>query len=330
MNLTMVLAHSLNYDGLIAFGFAIFFFITCVAFAVIIGIVCLVRKKRHAVLRVPEALQFDIELKPVTTKDNVTILADALATVKITEPELFAHDCARNIAADTGQILEISLEAFLGACELESCLTNQDELSRRIKDNLSTIIDKPGITVTQVQLANIEQIQDNQEVPVRRGCIIKKLFIKGGKFSQRTGIPLGFFALFFVLTALLPAYYLQESPLIFIIALLFIPHGIALAVTYFTAKKRAIPSAELNDAAQKPKRSVSVWERFMKTWAKHFALWLISLFVIGVLIIILRYFNVLESSRVLHTADIIESVSVAGLVVFIPTVILTYLITFRK
>jgi|GEM_PF-4500905 len=304
----------INWEREIAVFLAGFFLIVCVLFAVISAVFCQLRRDRHAQLRAPEALLFDVKLKPVSTKDKITILADMLISAEIIDPKKYAHDDIKNGAISTGQTIESLLERFWGSCEFERCLGKQDELCKRIKYDLGKVLVEQNIAVMQVQIKSIMQCQDDQKVFVRRGCVVKEV-IADGKFSKKTGIPKGIFAFSCAIAALLVGLLLGIG---ISFGILFL-HGIAFAVTYFGAKKRIIP--ESNGTGQKPDVNAIIWEKLMKTWAMYFVLWLFFLFGVSTLVLFMGDSGI---------AVVGVFIAVAGLITFIPTVVLTYLITFRK
>ncbi|MCL2325228.1 MAG: SPFH domain-containing protein [Proteobacteria bacterium] len=171
MSLIMVLAHNRAAD--MALGHLFLFLILLPPTALLGSFVYSTLSKRRAELRVPEALLFDAELKPVTTSDNVTVLVDVLVTAEIFDPRTYAAHCRHNIdegVISTCQTTESQLENFFRSLDLESCLTEQDELSRSIINDLNKVMSKQGTTVTQVQLKSIRQGQDDHSAVVRRGC----------------------------------------------------------------------------------------------------------------------------------------------------------------
>jgi regulator of protease activity HflC (stomatin/prohibitin superfamily) len=103
----------------------------------------------------------DIEEQHVITRDNVTILIDAIMYVQITDVRKAVYEVA-NLPSAAGQLAQTTLRSLIGEMELDQTLSNRDQINNQLKQVLDTATDKWGLKVNRVELKNISTPKDVQ------------------------------------------------------------------------------------------------------------------------------------------------------------------------
>ncbi|PCJ58005.1 MAG: hypothetical protein COA79_14635 [Planctomycetota bacterium] len=109
---------------------------------------------REAVLDIPE--------QNVITRDNVSILIDAIMYVQITDTKKALYEVA-NLPAAVSQLAQTSLRSLIGEMELDQTLSSRDHINSKLKTILDEATDKWGLKVNRVELRNIQPPKDIQE-----------------------------------------------------------------------------------------------------------------------------------------------------------------------
>lgn len=99
-------------------------------------------------------LILDVERQEVITADNAIILANAIAFVRVTNPEEAIYGIEDYMEA-IKQLIQTSLRAIIGEFTLEEALTHRDEIKEKLKDQISDVIIDWGITVKSVEIQDI-------------------------------------------------------------------------------------------------------------------------------------------------------------------------------
>lgn len=111
----------------------------------------------------------DFEPQPVITKDNVTMMIDAVVYFKVFDPKLFTYGVEYPL--DALEILTATtLRNIVGGLELDETLTSRDNINRKMLAVLDEATDPWGIKVTRVEVKNItppRDIQDAMEKQMR-------------------------------------------------------------------------------------------------------------------------------------------------------------------
>lgn len=97
----------------------------------------------------------DFEPQSVITKDNVTISVDTVVYFKIFDAKLFAYG-AENPLFALENLAATTLRNLIGEITLDEALTSRDTINAKLKITLDEATDPWGITVTRVELKNID------------------------------------------------------------------------------------------------------------------------------------------------------------------------------
>lgn len=97
----------------------------------------------------------DIPSQDVITKDNVVIIANAVAYINIVTPEKAVYGVEDyTIAIQT--LVQTSLRSIIGEMELDDALSSRDQIKARLKANISDDIADWGITLKTVEIQDIK------------------------------------------------------------------------------------------------------------------------------------------------------------------------------
>lgn len=121
----------------------------------------------------------DVEKQEVITRDNVTMVVDAVVYFRVKDSSKAFLETTNYIYA-TIQFAQAALRDVVGNADLDELLSNREEISRRIKEIVDAETDKWGIDVENVKLQNIELPQDMKRAMAkqaeaereRRGVVI--------------------------------------------------------------------------------------------------------------------------------------------------------------
>lgn len=101
----------------------------------------------------------DVPSQEVITKDNVTIKVDAVVYFRVVDAAKAVLETNNYIYA-TSQFAQAALRDVVGNVELDSLLSQREEISQEIKRIVDGETDKWGIDVENVKIQNIELPQD--------------------------------------------------------------------------------------------------------------------------------------------------------------------------
>lgn len=104
----------------------------------------------------------DFEPQPVITKDNVTMMVDAVVFFEVFNPKLFAYGVERPIAA-IENLSATTLRNIIGSMTLDDTLTSRDNINTQITSILDEATDKWGIKVNRIEVKNIQPPQSIQD-----------------------------------------------------------------------------------------------------------------------------------------------------------------------
>jgi regulator of protease activity HflC (stomatin/prohibitin superfamily) len=101
----------------------------------------------------------DVPSQEVITKDNVTIKVDAVVYFRVIDASRAVLETNNYIYA-TSQFAQAALRDVVGNVEMDSLLSQRDQISQEIKRIVDSETDKWGIDVENVKIQNIELPQD--------------------------------------------------------------------------------------------------------------------------------------------------------------------------
>lgn len=101
----------------------------------------------------------DVPRQEVITKDNVTINVDAVVYFRVINAEKAVLE-TNNYLYATAQFAQAALRDVVGNVELDSLLSQREQISLEIKHIVDSETDRWGIDVENVKIQNIELPQD--------------------------------------------------------------------------------------------------------------------------------------------------------------------------
>src|SRR6266496_3014403 len=101
----------------------------------------------------------DVPRQEVITKDNVTINVDAVVYFRVISAEKAVLE-TNNYLYATAQFAQAALRDVVGNVELDSLLSQREQISQEIKRIVDSETDRWGIDVENVKIQNIELPQD--------------------------------------------------------------------------------------------------------------------------------------------------------------------------
>lgn len=102
---------------------------------------------------------FDIPRQEVITKDNVTINIDAVVYFKVVNPEKAILDI-QNYASSTILYAQAAMRDVVGNADLDTLLSQRDQISSQIEKIVDVETDKWGIDIQSVNIQNVELPSD--------------------------------------------------------------------------------------------------------------------------------------------------------------------------
>ena len=101
----------------------------------------------------------DVPRQEVITKDNVTINVDAVVYFRVVDAAKAVLE-TNNYTYATSQFAQAALRDVVGNVELDSLLSQRDQISQEIKQIVDVETERWGIDVENVKIQNIELPQD--------------------------------------------------------------------------------------------------------------------------------------------------------------------------
>jgi regulator of protease activity HflC (stomatin/prohibitin superfamily) len=96
----------------------------------------------------------DIPSQDVITKDNVVIIANAVAFINILQPEKAVYGVENYIIA-IQNLVQTSLRSIIGEMQLDDDLSSRDKIKATLKASISDDISDWGITLKTVEIQDI-------------------------------------------------------------------------------------------------------------------------------------------------------------------------------
>ena len=103
----------------------------------------------------------DIPSQEVITRDNVVIIANAVAYINIVRPDKAVYGI-EDYEYGIRNLVQTSLRSIIGEMDLDSALSSRDEIKTKLKHAISEDIADWGITVKTVEIQDINPSQTMQ------------------------------------------------------------------------------------------------------------------------------------------------------------------------
>lgn len=104
-------------------------------------------------------LTVDVPRQEVITKDNVTVHVDAVVYYQVKDADKATLDI-QDFRKATLTYAQATMRDVVGEVDLDTLLTEREQLSKDIKDIVDLFTDKWGIKVDTIKIQNIELPQD--------------------------------------------------------------------------------------------------------------------------------------------------------------------------
>ncbi|MCL2145382.1 MAG: SPFH/Band 7/PHB domain protein [Endomicrobia bacterium] len=101
----------------------------------------------------------DVPAQSVITKDNATVVVDAIIYFQITDPFRVVYNIA-NFAIAALKLAQTNLRNVIGEMELDSTLTSREKINTQLRFVMDEATDKWGVKVTRVEIQRIEPPRD--------------------------------------------------------------------------------------------------------------------------------------------------------------------------
>ena len=103
----------------------------------------------------------DIPSQEVITRDNVVIIANAVAYINIVRPDKAVYGI-EDYEYGSRNLVQTSLRSIIGEMDLDSALSSRDEIKTKLKHAISEDIADWGITLKTVEIQDINPSQTMQ------------------------------------------------------------------------------------------------------------------------------------------------------------------------
>jgi len=104
----------------------------------------------------------DIPSQEVITKDNVVIIANAVAYINIVSPEKSVYG-VEDYRIAIQNLVQTSLRSIIGEMDLDDALSSRDEIKAKLKASISDDIADWGITIKTVEIQDINPSETMQK-----------------------------------------------------------------------------------------------------------------------------------------------------------------------
>ena len=101
----------------------------------------------------------DLPPQPVITRDNVTILVDSVVYWQITDAVKAVYEI-NDLVGGIVQLTITGMRSVMGEMDLDSTLSNRDQINNKLRLILDDATDKWGVKVTRVDVKNINPPED--------------------------------------------------------------------------------------------------------------------------------------------------------------------------
>ena len=104
----------------------------------------------------------DVAPQNVITKDNVTVVVDAIIYFQITDPVKVVYNVA-NFAVAALKLAQTNLRNVIGDMELDATLTSREKINTQLRTVMDEATDKWGVKITRVEIQKIDPPRDITE-----------------------------------------------------------------------------------------------------------------------------------------------------------------------
>ena len=109
----------------------------------------------------------DVSKQEVMTKDNISLMADAVVFMKVTNTPKSLMNIV-DVKLSVQQYSQTTMRDVIGNVELDGLLARRDEIADRIKQIVDKETDEWGVDILSVNLQNIELPEDMKRVIARQ------------------------------------------------------------------------------------------------------------------------------------------------------------------
>ena len=109
----------------------------------------------------------DVMKQEVMTKDNISLMADAVVFMKVTSTPKSLMNIV-NVKLSVMQYSQTTMRDVIGSVELDGLLARRDEIAERIKSIVDKETETWGVDIQSVNLQNIELPNDMKRVIARQ------------------------------------------------------------------------------------------------------------------------------------------------------------------
>jgi regulator of protease activity HflC (stomatin/prohibitin superfamily) len=109
----------------------------------------------------------DIEEQEVITKDNASVVADAIAFYQVVDASKAAYE-VRNLERALKNISQTNIRAVLGSMDLDEALSNRDAINHRLLSVIDAASSPWGVKVTRVEIRDLQPPPDIAEAMGRQ------------------------------------------------------------------------------------------------------------------------------------------------------------------
>ncbi|MEM2917913.1 MAG: SPFH domain-containing protein [Candidatus Altiarchaeota archaeon] len=101
----------------------------------------------------------DVPPQEVITKDNATVIADAVIYFRIFDPKKSIYNI-ENFSLATSMLAQTALRNTIGAMDLDQTLSSRDSINLTLTQTLEKVTDEWGLKITKVEIKKIEPPKD--------------------------------------------------------------------------------------------------------------------------------------------------------------------------
>ncbi|MDR1721378.1 MAG: SPFH/Band 7/PHB domain protein [Endomicrobium sp.] len=101
----------------------------------------------------------DVPPQSVITKDNVSVIVDAIIYFQVTDPVKVVYNI-ENFALAALKLAQTNLRNVIGDMELDSTLTSREKINAQLRVVMDEATDKWGVKVTRVEIQKIDPPRD--------------------------------------------------------------------------------------------------------------------------------------------------------------------------
>ncbi|MDR0485666.1 MAG: SPFH/Band 7/PHB domain protein [Elusimicrobiota bacterium] len=101
----------------------------------------------------------DVPPQSVITKDNVSVVVDAVIYFQVTDPVKVVYNI-ENFALAALKLAQTNLRNLIGDMELDSTLTSREKINSQLRIVMDEATDKWGVKVTRVEIQKIDPPRD--------------------------------------------------------------------------------------------------------------------------------------------------------------------------